>query len=78
MLPHDALDDIPVRRITAGIATAARIGDYEGADRLRAVLRTTKLAAKIREAVDAAPPLTSEQIEKLRSLLPLPVQDEAA
>ncbi len=55
--------------LTAGIASATRMGDTEEADRLRTELRTAKLAAKIREATAAAPPLTEEQLSRLRGLL---------
>lgn len=55
--------------LTAGIARNERLGNREEADRLRTELRTAKLEAKIREAVDAAPPLTPDQIVRLRSLL---------
>lgn len=34
--------------------------------------RAERLAAAIRREVDASPPLTAEQIEKLRGLLPAP------
>lgn len=62
----------PVERygtLTAGIARNELLGNREEADRLRTELRTKKLEAKIREAVAAAPPLTPEQIERLRGLL---------
>lgn len=69
--------DTPVRTITAGIATADRTGRHDEANRLRTVLKTTKLARSIREAVDMCPPLTTDQIAALRALLPLPTQDQA-
>lgn len=55
--------------LTAAIATAVRQGDEAKADRWRAELRTAKLAAKIREAVAATPPLSEDQLAYLRSLL---------
>lgn len=55
--------------LTAAIARNVHLGNHEEADRLRTELRTEKLAAKIREAVDAAPPLTAGQIERLQALL---------
>jgi hypothetical protein len=55
--------------LTAGIATADRTGNRDEADRLRTELRTAKLAAKIREATAAAPPLTEGQLDRLRGLL---------
>lgn len=40
-----------------------------------AALRASVLAAHIQEAVAAAPPFTTEQIERLRALLPAPKRD---
>lgn len=64
--------------LTAGIALNVQRGNHQEADRLRTELRKAKLANKIREAVDAAPPLTSEQISELRALLTPPASREAA
>lgn len=64
--------------LTAGIAQNVRLGNHQEADRLRTELRKAKLAAKIREAVDAAPPLTTEQIAELRALLAPSKTREAA
>jgi len=45
--------------------------DPETADAARDY-RAERLAAAIRREVDASPPLTAEQIEQLRGLLPAP------
>jgi hypothetical protein len=55
--------------LTSGIARAVLQGNHQEADRLRTELRTAKLAARIREATEAAPPLSEDQLSRLRGLL---------
>jgi len=74
MVPHQS---DPVRILCQGIATQSRIGKHDEADRLRTVLKTTKLERLITQAVSTAPPLTVEQVEHLRALFPMPTVDEA-
>lgn len=65
-------------QLRAAIGRAVIKDNPVEATRLRAEYYTTILAAKIKETVDKAPPLTAEQIERLRGLLPVPTgRDEA-
>lgn len=65
----------PSRRHVAALAAA--VERHRGPDDpqlpgLRRDLRAAALAEHIRKVVDTAPPLTAEQIEGLRGLLPYP------
>jgi hypothetical protein len=59
-------------QLRAEIACAVRYGDTERATAARREYYTEQLAGKIKATVDLAPQLTTEQIERLRSLLPVP------
>lgn len=50
-----------------------RRGNHAAAAEVRRDLRAARLAAAIKREVDAMPPLSAEQIEQLRGLLPAPV-----
>ncbi|MGH3758257.1 hypothetical protein [Actinophytocola sp.] len=67
----------PAAQRTA-IARACRYGDHDEANRLRRVYKAGRLAEHIKQVVSTAPPLTTEQVEQLRSLLRLPTTEEAA
>ena len=51
-------------------ARAAQTGDTARAAHADRELRTAKLAEHIRQVIESAPPLTAEQVERLRALLP--------
>lgn len=57
------------RRLRAHKGVAVRRGDAAEAARLDTEIRTARLADYIRKTVDAAPPLTPEQRDKLALLL---------
>jgi hypothetical protein len=56
-------------RWRAEIAGCVSRRDHEGAKAARREYYAAQLEAKIREVVAKAPPLTDEQIERLRALL---------
>lgn len=55
-----------------------RRGNHEAAAEVRRRLKAVRLAAAIKREVDSAPPLSPEQIEQLRGLLPAPCALPAA
>jgi hypothetical protein len=55
-------------RYNAAIARCKKFGDEKGAEEARRGFYTELLAEKITEVVAKAPPLTPEQIERLRAL----------
>lgn len=57
------------RKLRSHKATAVRLGRHDEALRLDTELRAERLADYIREIVDAAPPLTVEQRDRLALLL---------
>lgn len=57
------------RKLRAHKGVAVRRGDQAEAARLDTEIRTARLADYIRKTVDAAPPLTAEQRDRLALLL---------
>lgn len=57
------------RALRSRKGVAVRLGRTDEANRLDAEIRTERLADYIRTTVDAAPPLTVEQRERLALLL---------
>ncbi len=57
------------RRLRSLKAIAVREGRHAEADRLDTELRAARLATRIRETIDASPPLTAEQRLALAGLL---------
>lgn len=57
------------RQLRSHKATAVRLGRHDEAQRLDTEIRAERLADYIRETVDAAPPLTPEQRNRLALLL---------
>lgn len=58
----------------ARVATAVRLGKPDQAHQARTELREALLARAIREAVDAAPPLNSDQRARLAAMLVSPTR----
>lgn len=61
-------------QLRAAIGRAVIAGDQTEADRLRAEYYTLILGDYIRDVLHKSPPLTTDQVERLRALLPLPVE----
>lgn len=57
------------RKLRSHKATAVRLGRHEDAQRLDTELRAERLADYIRQTVDAAPPLSEAQRDRLALLL---------
>jgi hypothetical protein len=57
------------RKLRAHKGVAVRLGNIAEADRLDTEIRAARLADYIRRTVDAAPPLSAEQRDRLALLL---------
>lgn len=57
------------RQLRARKGVAVRLGHHDEAQRLDTEIRTAKLEDYIRRVVDAAPPLTDEQRDRIAALL---------
>jgi len=69
--PQPAQIDVPWTKHRARVASLSRFhpDDIEGLDDARRNLREAKLADYIKKTVDAAPPLTAAQRDRLALLL---------
>lgn len=72
MQPTTIISDADPQALKRKLGGYVRRGNHDAADETRRELKVARLAAAIRREVDAAPPLSAEQIEQLRGLLPYP------
>lgn len=75
MLPQPELEPAQLR---AAIGRAVARGDHTEAQQHRAEYYTVQLDRKIQETLAKAPPLSVEQVRRLRALLPLPTPEAGA